>query len=90
MLPRDSHQQAEVGEPIDPDADLESARPGDLLFFHARDSERVVHVALSLGGPDIIHAAEPNGFVREDDLKGSSELEESLAKRLIGIRRHFP
>ena len=48
MLPRDSYQQAEIGARVDADRGLEACRPGDLLFFHARDSDRIVHVALAL------------------------------------------
>jgi cell wall-associated NlpC family hydrolase len=89
LLPRDSYQQAEIGAAIDASAGFEAIEAGDLLFFRARDSERVVHVALSLGGSRIIHAAEPNGFVREDDLKGGADLERSLAGRIVAVRRLF-
>jgi len=89
VLPRDSHQQAEIGEPIDAGSKYEGIDPGDLLYFRGRESPKVVHVALSLGGSAILHAAEPNGFVKEDDLRGDSELEVSLAKRLVGVRRLF-
>jgi len=89
LLPRDSYQQAEIGEPIDAGAKFEGAQPGDLLFFRGRESSRVVHVAFSLGRSRILHAAESNGSVKEDDLRGSSELEVSLAKRLVSVRRLF-
>lgn len=89
VLPRDSHQQAEVGEPIEPAGDWAKLQPGDLLFFRGRESSRVVHVALSLGGPAITHAAQENGCVATDDLNGGSELERSLAAGLVGVRRLF-
>lgn len=89
MLPRDSYQQAEVGPAVEPGDGLDAVEPGDLLFFRARSSERIVHVALSLGGSRIIHAAEPNGFVKEDDLRGGSELQRSLAGRIMAVRRLF-
>jgi hypothetical protein len=89
LLPRDSRQQAEIGEPIGPAADYSGLRPGDLLFFRGRESERVVHVALSLGGPAILHAAQENGSVMNDELGGESELERSLAAGLVGVRRLF-
>lgn len=88
-LPRDSYQQAEIGQAVQADADFAGVEPGDLLYFRARDSQRVVHVALSLGGSGIVHAAEPNGVVREDDLAGSSALERSLAGRVVMVRRLF-
>jgi len=52
-LPRDSRQQARVGEDIIPDNEFSNVLPGDLLFFGAK--ERVTHVGISLGGPDFIH-----------------------------------
>jgi hypothetical protein len=89
LLPRDSYQQAEIGGRVDAGPDLEACRPGDLLYFRARDSDRVVHVALSLGGAEILHAAETNGEVLPDDLAGGSDLQRSLADRLTGVRRLF-
>lgn len=90
LLPRDSYQQAEVGEPIDSESGFEGLEPGDLLFFRGADSMRVVHVALSLGGAVILHAAQANGYVMEDDLERDTELERSLAARWLGARRLFP
>ncbi len=89
LLPRDSYQQAEIGEPIDPGSKYEGIETGDLLYFRGRESAKVVHVAFSLGGSAILHAAEPNGCVKEDDLRGDSELEESLSKRVVSVRRLF-
>ncbi len=89
LIPRDSHQQAGVGEPIDTGSGFGALRPGDLLFFRAADSVQVVHVALSLGGAAILHAAQANGFVSEDDLERDSEFERSLAARFVGARRLF-
>lgn len=90
-LPRDSYQQAAVGLAIDleggVEAGIEALEPGDLCFFRARDGERIVHVAISLGGPLILHSAERNGSIRENDLGGADELERSLAERLTVVRR---
>jgi hypothetical protein len=88
-LPRDSHQQAEIGEPVEADRDLAGLDPGDLLYFRGRETPRVVHVALSLGRAKMLHAAEANGCVAVNDLGGGSELESSLAERLVGVRRIF-
>lgn len=52
-LPRDSKDQAHVGEPVENDADL---RPGDLLFFPG-------HVALYLGDGTVLHASAREGMV---------------------------
>jgi cell wall-associated NlpC family hydrolase len=86
-LPRDSYQQAAVGPAIDTSDGLDALQPGDLLFFRARDGERVVHVAMSMGGSRVLHAAERNGSIRENDLRGGDELERSLAGRLSVARR---
>lgn len=86
-LPRDSHQQAKSGEPVSAGAGFAEVRAGDLLFFRAERSERIVHAAFSMGGPAILHAAQRNGCVAEDSLAGESELERSLAARLVAVRR---
>ncbi|NIR43358.1 MAG: C40 family peptidase [Gemmatimonadetes bacterium] len=88
QLPRDSHQQAEYGEPVDHDGGLNELQPGDLVFFHATDSNRIVHVGFSLGGPAILHAAVGNGAVQTDRL-GETELGSRLVRRLSGVRRFF-
>lgn len=89
LLPRDSHQQAEIGELVEPGSELEGLQLGDLLYFRAHDSARVTHVALAAGGPHILHAAQPRGAVNEDSLHGDSELERSLRARLVRARRLF-
>ena len=64
-LPRDAHQQAEVGTTIEL---LDLVQPGDLAFFD-NDEGRIVHVGFILPGPDgsrfIVHAS---GQVRLDKL----------------------
>lgn len=52
-LPRDSRQQALMGEEITPDETFSNILPGDLLFFGSE--ERVTHVGVSLGGAEFIH-----------------------------------
>jgi len=89
LLPRDSYQQAEIGEPIGVSPEYESLQPGDLLYFRGRQSDRVAHVAFSLGGPSILHAAQENGGVAVNDLSRGSALERSLAESLVGVRRLF-
>jgi hypothetical protein len=88
LLPRDSYQQLEYGEPIEVEAHFEELRPGDLVFFKATDSERIVHVAFSAGGSRIIHAALGNGVIQEDDLRETG-LGIELAGRVAGVRRFF-
>lgn len=89
LLPRDSYQQAEIGEPVEVVPDYANVLPGDLLYFRARESGRIAHVALSSGGPAILHAAQENGAVAVNDLSRDSELERSFTQGLVGIRRLF-
>jgi hypothetical protein len=62
QLPRDAYQQAEVGVRVDDD--YNTWRVGDLIFFTER-SERITHVAISLGKGDFIHSS---GFVKLNSL----------------------
>ncbi len=78
-LPRDSDQQARVGSTVEPGPDLSGVRAGDLLFFSERPG-RITHVAISVGGGQIIHSALSNGGVAENDLLG-----DELGRRLRGI-----
>lgn len=55
-LPRDANMQIEHGEEVQITRDFSNVRAGDLLFF-GPSTERITHVALSLGGPRIIHAS---------------------------------
>lgn len=89
VLPRDSHQQLEIGEPIDPGEAYRGLEPGDLLFFRSPGAERVNHVALALGGSAILHAMESNGHVARDDLNDEIGTGRGLADGLIGARRLF-
>lgn len=65
LLPRDANQQATVGDPVEPVGDWADVSAGDLLFFGARAregrSERITHVAISLGGKRFIHASGGTG-----------------------------
>lgn len=88
-LPRDSDMQAEVGAPVEVDEAFEAPCAGDLLFFAERD-DRITHVAISLGGPHIIHSALTNGGVEVNDLTGDFELEAELADIFVCARRVVP
>ncbi len=84
-LPRDSDQQAGMGEQLPIDApDL--LRPGDLLFFEERRG-RISHVAISLGGFRIIHSAVGNGGVARIDLASDEAYERELRLLLVSARR---
>jgi cell wall-associated NlpC family hydrolase len=62
QLPRDAYQQAEVGVKVDDD--FNTWQVGDLIFFTER-SERITHIAISLGGGDFIHSS---GYVKLNSL----------------------
>jgi gamma-D-glutamyl-L-lysine dipeptidyl-peptidase len=85
-LPRDSDQQAEVGERVDAGEELARVQVGDLLFFAEREN-RISHVAISLGGTRIIHSSVGNGGVRANDLAGETGYEQELRKLLVTVRR---
>jgi gamma-D-glutamyl-L-lysine dipeptidyl-peptidase len=86
-LPRDSDLQERIGTPVDPD--IATLRPGDLLYF-AESGARVTHVAISLGGPHIIHSSLGNGGAHTNDLTGTAPLEKKLRGMLISARRLLP
>jgi hypothetical protein len=88
-LPRDSDLQAATGAQVPLDDDFSALRPGDLLYF-AEPGERVSHVAFSLGGSLIIHAALSNGGVDLDDLAGVTPLQHRLRAMLVTARRMLP
>ena len=85
-LPRDSDLQERAGTPVTPGSGLAELRPGDLLFFAEQDA-RISHVAISLGGPIIIHSALGNGGVHINDLTGSEPFERKLAEMFVSARR---
>src|SRR5690606_11637370 len=88
-LPRDSDLQERTGTGVSLGLDLDELRPGDLLFF-AEKGARVSHVAISLGGPLIIHSALGNGGVHSNDLTGDDPLERKLAEMFVSARRLLP
>jgi gamma-D-glutamyl-L-lysine dipeptidyl-peptidase len=88
-LPRDSDLQAATRTGVTVGTGLDALRPGDLLYFAEPDA-RVSHVAISLGGPAIIHSALGNGGVALNQLDGSLEIERKLAGMFISARRMLP
>lgn len=90
QLPRDSDQQAEVGQAVEPGRHFEALQAGDLLYF-AEEGGRISHVALSLGGGGgIIHASIGNGGVGTNDLTADSGFEAELRRIFVCARRVIP
>lgn len=88
-MPRDSDMQSRRGEEIDPGESYKNLNPGDLLFF-SETPGRVNHVAISLGGPHIVHSALTNGGVEVNDMTGDDELEEKLRLVFARVMRLLP
>ncbi len=86
LIPRDSDQQSRAGEPVEPGADFELLQPGDLLFF-AETPGRCSHVAMSTGGPQIIHSSLGNGGVARNDMTGRRNYERELRRMFLWARR---
>jgi len=89
MLNRDANQQADQGEPIEPGAEFENLKKGDLLFFGRKAEngkpERIVHVGIYLGNREYIHSS---GKVRLNSFDPNSPIfEEYNLKRFVRARR---
>ncbi len=78
-LPRDASQQAVVGSVVEDGAD--ALAPADLLFFSDRPDRRITHVAISLGGPRLVHLALGRGGYRVEDLTDTAD---AYVKALLG------
>jgi hypothetical protein len=88
-LPRDSDQQSLMGDPVDPGSDFSELNAGDLVFF-SETPARVSHVAISLGGPHIVHGALTNGGVDVNNLAGDLEYEVRLRSIYTRAQRVLP
>jgi cell wall-associated NlpC family hydrolase len=75
-LPRDSYQQAEIGEVV---GFLQEAQAGDLAFFDNEEG-RITHVGIMLNHHEIIHAS---GKVRIDKID-----HQGIINSETGIRTH--
>jgi cell wall-associated NlpC family hydrolase len=90
-LPRDADQQYCLGKPVEGDP-----QPGDLIFFGEATDARyktrrasITHVAISLGGDDVIHATGAVWSVTYNSLNPQSPIyRERLHQNLIGVRRY--
>lgn len=78
-LPRDTYQQAEVGEPL---TFVEESQPGDLAFFENEEG-RIIHVGIMLENQKIIHAS---GKVRIDTLDSTGIFNKEMNKHTHKLR----
>ncbi len=97
ILPRDATQQARYGDPVDTKTNFDNVVTGDLLFFGkaatANSTEKITHVALSLGKTEYINEAgrmKRNSF--DPKSKDFSEYRKNSflrAKRVVGSTDAF-
>ncbi|MDC8105565.1 C40 family peptidase [Chryseobacterium sp. B21-037] len=78
-LPRDTYQQAEMGEPL---TFVEESQPGDLAFFENTEG-KIIHVGIMLENQKIIHAS---GKVRIDTLDSSGIFNKELNSHTHKLR----
>lgn len=88
MLPRNASQQAQLGRAIDmsklASGDCGDLQKGDLLFFGDKETGKVSHVGMYIGGGKMIHSSQ---LVRINSiLSGQSDSYESM-HRLLQVRR---
>ncbi len=90
-IPRDADQQFLAGQPV-----KGTLQPGDLLFFGDQGDDgsgrvrysRINHVAISLGGDEIIHANGGTWSIAYNSLNPASPIYRAdLRKHLAGVRR---
>jgi len=78
-LPRDTYQQAEVGEVL---SFVEESQPGDLAFFENSEG-KIIHVGIMFENQKIIHAS---GKVRIDTLDSTGIFNKELNKHTHKLR----
>lgn len=78
-LPRDSYQQAEIGQVL---SFVEESEPGDLAFFENEEG-KITHVGIMLENQKIIHSY---GKVRIDLLDSSGIFNKDLGKHTHKLR----
>ncbi|MHB8985553.1 MAG: C40 family peptidase, partial [Eubacteriales bacterium] len=81
-IPRDADEQAREGVPVV----KENLRPGDLLFFAAKEGRgQIHHVGIYSGGGRMVHAPDSSSSVREEEYDAGAYGEEYW-----GARRYAP
>jgi gamma-D-glutamyl-L-lysine dipeptidyl-peptidase len=82
-IPRDAALQAKAGKPVEPPFQV-----GDLLFFGDKEgTQKITHVALSLGGWKIIHSSRFRNGVYYDDVQEVHSLRDSFILAATFINR---
>lgn len=72
-IPRDADMQYDAGQPVEPPFAV-----GDLLFFGEKgEKRRITHVAISLGGWQVIHSSRSRNGVQVDDVQNVPHLRDS-------------
>ncbi len=92
MLNRDANQQAEQGVHIEPGAQFEHLKKGDLLFFGRKADigkpERITHVGIYLGERMYIHSSSKVRLNSFDE--HSPQFDEFNLRRFVRARRVIP
>jgi len=89
QLRRDAWQQAEQGEPGEPD--IMDSRTGDLLFFSDRVDGHITHVAIALGARRLVHLALGRGGYAVEKLDDTHDAYVAkLLERFVKARRVLP
>lgn len=88
LLPRNSSQQAKIGDPVDasgvPEGDFSALKKGDLLFFGNTQTRKVTHVAIYIGDGHIVHSSQ---VVRVNSLREGDEDYYSGTRNFLHARR---
>lgn len=82
-LPRNSSQQAQMAPDGEKILELDSLKPGDLLFFS--EGASIDHVGIFSGEGKMIHAAMGNGEVKQDSLSGELS---AYQQKLVSMFSH--
>lgn len=89
-LPRDSDQQAAVGEALEPTAAWAGVKAGDLVYF-SENGDRATHVGILAEGGRVLHCSTTRHGVAWDELAegaaGRTEYGARLASIVVGVRR---
>jgi gamma-D-glutamyl-L-lysine dipeptidyl-peptidase len=83
QIPRDSQQQATIGQPL---SFVEEAQPGDLAFFDNAEG-RITHVGILIGNGQIIHSSGKVKIDRMDHYGIHSSEHKKYTHNLRVIRR---